>query len=80
MSRIASEGPRFADVVLEHAERIFDPRNDATGENDQALGEAYNYIPFTVLGDYRWGELLMMQCRAAKCVQVSCQKCVHDPS
>jgi hypothetical protein len=56
MRRIASEGPRFSDVVLEHAELINDPANmPLLGKDlpDRPLAEAYKYIPFSVLGDYR---------------------------
>lgn len=37
MERIASQGPRFQDVVLEHAERA-----------NQDTAEAYSYVPHTV--------------------------------
>ena len=52
MARIAKNGPRFDDVVLEHAERV---------ERDTAV--AYNYVPPSVLGDWdyeiepRWLDL-----------------------
>ncbi|GBF96535.1 hypothetical protein Rsub_09118 [Raphidocelis subcapitata] len=51
LRRIAAEGPRFGDVVLEHAERVHCPDpNNPTG--DRPVAEAYTYVPFTVLGDY----------------------------
>ncbi len=51
MERIASQGPRFEDMVLSHAERV----------DDMSAAE-YTYIPATVLGDWQfeqepnWGE------------------------
>lgn len=65
MRRIASEGPRFSDVVLEHAELINDPENMpllGTDLPDRPLAEAYNYIPFSVLGDYRWACVCVSLC------------------
>ena len=47
LARVARDGPRFEDVVLEHVERT--PTADG-----QLLGEAYSYVPSTVLGDWRF--------------------------
>lgn len=48
LQRIAERGPRFADVVLPHAEQ------DATiSDSGAERARAYNYIPASVLGD--WG-------------------------
>lgn len=57
LHRIASEGPRFSDVVLEHAELINDPGDKPVVAADlpaRPMAEAYNYVPFSVLGDYRY--------------------------
>lgn len=43
LQRISAQGPSYHDIVLQHAERL--PQ-----EADAA--EGYNYVPFTVLGDY----------------------------
>lgn len=52
MARIAAQGPRFADVVAHHAERV---------DSEEAM--EYSYVPRSVLGDWtgevepRWTEL-----------------------
>lgn len=52
MQRIASSGPQFGDLVLEHVESS-PPLADETGA-PVASAHSYNYIPFTVLGDYQY--------------------------
>jgi len=65
LERIASSGPSFHDVVLEHVERVYEPGSDAESD-DGPVAEAYNYIPFSVLGDYQmdaepnWSQLPCM--------------------
>ena len=65
LERIASSGPSFNDVVLEHVERVYEPGSDAESD-DGPVAEAYNYIPFSVLGDYQmeaepnWSQLPCM--------------------
>jgi len=56
LGRISREGPRFQDLVLEHAELINDNDGAPPLADDlpaRPMAEAYNYIPFSVLGDYR---------------------------
>ena len=65
MARIAQEGPRFHDVVLEHAEALR-PTGESAADLSYAMdGEggprppapaavAYNYVPSSVLGDWRY--------------------------
>ena len=52
MQRIATRGPQFGDVVVEHAEKG-DPMADDVGVL-HPVAKAYSYIPFTVLGDYQF--------------------------
>lgn len=49
MARIAREGPRFKDLVLEHAELL---PTDRPG--DPVVATAYNYVPSSVLGDWQY--------------------------
>lgn len=66
MGRIASAGPAFSDLVLEHAELLHDPGPSPAGPDDVPFATAYNYIPRAVLGDYHtdvepnWLELPQM--------------------
>jgi len=50
MARIAQQGPRFNDVVLEHAEREVGSSSPA----EATAANAYSYIPYTVLGDWQY--------------------------
>lgn len=65
IERIAREGPRFSDLVLEHVERL-DGVEGVPGADAQTA-VAYSYIPTTVLGDWglevepRWAELTQVR-------------------
>jgi hypothetical protein len=52
MERIAREGPRFNDLVLEHAESL-DPLIDDTS-SVSGLAQVYRYIPSGVVGDWQY--------------------------
>ncbi|WIA36901.1 hypothetical protein OEZ86_008147 [Tetradesmus obliquus] len=54
MARIATQGPKFNDLVLEHAELINDTDVAPQYPGDRPAAEAYNYVPFSVLGDYHF--------------------------
>lgn len=60
MARIAQEGPRFRDFVLEHAQALRDPAEEQGDDDDQQITPgptsaiAYNYVPASVLGDWQY--------------------------
>jgi len=43
-----------ANLLLSAAELINDPGNAPDGPDDKLMAEAYNYVPFSVLGDYHF--------------------------
>ena len=55
MARIAQQGPRFDDLVLPHAEAL--PPGEVDGSGVPAAvsaAMAYNYVPSSVVGDWRY--------------------------